>query len=648
MAGDNRHLNIILDLQDRASASLKGFQGRLQQLQPTFQKMALVGTAAFAGIAAGVGASVKEAAAAEGAYNKFNTVFADGSEEMLQFVKTLRKEMPTATHEIVRLAADMQDLLVPMGLSRDLAQDMSQGFLDVANKIAAFNDVAPTEVLEAIKSGLAGSAEPLKRFGVNALESALEVRAMNMGLLEAGQTMKDVEPQLRAQIRAQALLAQVVDNSSDAISGFAENNDSFIRRQQELQATIKEVKETLGKAFLPIIDSVLKKILPVVQKLGEWIQENPRLAKAIIFVTGAVAGLVAIAGVLGIVMATVSVASLGFALVIAGLIAIGILLVANWDKISKFFKKFWQQLKDGANNIAEAFKNVFTGIANFFSNIWQGIADTFTSIWDTITNTFQSVLDFLSNLWSGFWNGLINILTNLGYLIIGIIVSLLDLLIPQWREYLALLVEAWQFYWNTIKEIFITVWNAISQFFTAIWEAIKVVFVSVFQFILQHLMERFNKIKNVFVVSLNALKELWMAIWNGIKDFFAGIWDAMAEKAKSAIDRIKSFLEPIVDMINKVIDGLQRIGKNVGGKIKDFFGGLIEKGRQEVGDAIISPNGNIITTHPKDYLIATKKPGELAGGNGLTVVINGGIFGQDAPEELGNMILEKLKLGTQV
>jgi len=35
----------------------------------------------------------------------------------------------------------------------------------------------------------------------------------------------------------------------------------------------------------------------------------------------------------------------------------------------------------------------------------------------------------------------------------------------------------------------------------------------------------------------------------------------------------------------------------------------------DVSDAIISPNGNIISTNPRDYLIATKNPGELGGGS---------------------------------
>ncbi|MCQ2590328.1 MAG: hypothetical protein MJ179_07885, partial [Treponema sp.] len=40
---------------------------------------------------------------------------------------------------------------------------------------------------------------------------------------------------------------------------------------------------------------------------------------------------------------------------------------------------------------------------------------------------------------------------------------------------------------------------------------------------------------------------------------------------------------------------------------------------KSVNDAIIAPNGNIITTAPDDYLIATKTPGALANNQNVTV-----------------------------
>jgi len=51
--------------------------------------------------------------------------------------------------------------------------------------------------------------------------------------------------------------------------------------------------------------------------------------------------------------------------------------------------------------------------------------------------------------------------------------------------------------------------------------------------------------------------------------------------------------------------------------------GAFTGGNKSVNDAIISPSGEIITTNPKDYLIATTNPKGLVGGGGIVINING-------------------------
>lgn len=307
--GNDSELTLVIKAQNLASKVIKdvqqnvdAFQKKTKDLQPTFKEMARVGTIAFGAITASAGFAVKEAAKAEGSYNKFNTVFAEGADGMMSFINDIRKEMPTATHEIVRMAADMQDLLVPMGLTREKGAELSQGFLDLANKVAAFNDVDPTQVLEAIKSGLSGSSEPLRQFGINALETALEAKALEMGLLKVGEKFMDLDPQIRNSIRAQALYEQAVDNSADAINGFAANNDSFIRRNQELQATLTETRKNIGDALLPVIDDLQKKLLPTVQRVAEWAKQNPELTLSIIKWSAGISGTIAVLGTLGLIL----------------------------------------------------------------------------------------------------------------------------------------------------------------------------------------------------------------------------------------------------------------------------------------------------------------------------------------------------------
>lgn len=351
---------------DKVGDSTTGLRTKLENLQPTFKKMAAIGAVAFGAVVAGVGKMTQEAARAEGSWNKFNTVFGDGADDMRDWIGQIRKEMPLATHEIARMAADLQDLLVPMGLTRENAQDLTEGFVDLANKLAAFNDVDPTEVLEAFKSGLSGSSEPLRRFGINALDSSVELEALNTGLIKTGTTLMDLDPITRSQIKAQALLSLSVKQSSDAVNGFEVNNDSLIRRQQALQATLSELSVTIGTAFLPIIDEAVKAITPVIERIATWVEQNPELTRNILIATAAIAGLIAIVGAIGIALLAFN----PIAIMIVGAIA-------------------------GIAAIVYAVKNAIEMFAPVWASIWEGIKTVAGAAADWVVDKVQSIIDMV-------------------------------------------------------------------------------------------------------------------------------------------------------------------------------------------------------------------------------------------------------------
>ena len=89
----------------------------------------------------------------------------------------------------------------------------------------------------------------------------------------------------------------------------------------------------------------------------------------------------------------------------------------------------------------------------------------------------------------------------------------------------------------------------------------------------------------------------------------------------------------------------------------DWAGKAISKAKEAVGlgagksksvdDAVISPSGNIITTNPRDWLIATQNPMSLATvGTGASISINiGNVNGtdRDAARQLADMIAQEIK-----
>lgn len=117
---------------------------------------------------------------------------------------------------------------------------------------------------------------------------------------------------------------------------------------------------------------------------------------------------------------------------------------------------------------------------------------------------------------------------------------------------------------------------------------------------------------------------------------FASAWEWITDKIGDAIEVVEKFVNFLERAVN-LVGGLP-------GKTGSAIGKLFN-----VNDAVIAPNGNIISTHPDDYLIATKDPSSLGGGGGITVNINGGTYlSEDVAESIGDMLMSRLKLSNQM
>lgn len=112
-------------------------------------------------------------------------------------------------------------------------------------------------------------------------------QAVSDGLVESEKAFKSLSIEQQNQIRAQALYNLALKSSSDAVNGFEANNDSFLRRQQEITTQFKEIRTELGNAFLPVLDELQKAFIPILKNISTWVKENPELTATIVKVTAA-------------------------------------------------------------------------------------------------------------------------------------------------------------------------------------------------------------------------------------------------------------------------------------------------------------------------------------------------------------------------
>lgn len=131
-------------------------------------------------------------------------------------------------------------------------------------------------------------------------------------------------------------------------------------------------------------------------------------------------------------------------------------------------------------------------------------------------------------------------------------------------------------------------------------------------------------------------------VWEGIKIIFKEAIDWIISKA---LDPLHVQLQRILDMLHAVSGGVGGIMGRVGGAI----GGAISRKIRNVNDAVISPRGDIISTHPDDYLIATKNPQGLAGGSIVINITDNSFMGEeDMAERVGDQIMSVLQMNTKM
>ena len=584
----SRNVNFVMNLKNNATKELQGFHGQLKQIEPELKKMAIMGTAAFAGITAVAYKAVGAAAENEGAWNKFNTVFGEHAKEMGDWITDVRQRLPSATTDIVKMASGIQDLLIPMGFARDEAMGMTQETIELANALAAFNDVPVEQVLEAMISGFSGMTRPLKQFGVDVPVERLEAMARQQGIVESG--FKELDFETQRIVKAQLLLQAAYEDSADALGGFEVNQDSFIRRQQELRATLSDLMNDIGDSLLPMFDDALKRLIPLVDKIADWIRENPDLVRQIILLSGAMAGLVAIAGTLGLLLLAITTPALVITGVIAGLAAVSFLVVRNWEKIKETLEPLTDTLK----------------------HLW-GIIST------VLTPSLVRIKESIKNLW---------------------------------LEMLAL--------WNVVSPILIPILKTLGFIIGAgLFGAIGVIIGGIKLFIdtLNVLINVFKFVTSVIKMAIEGWVSLFKWLWNilfgnsiipDMVEGFKNAWNAIVGIFSSAQDRIVSIMENIIGWAQRAIDLARRA--------RELAGGAISGARDRISSGLsrITPfaNGGIVT-RPTLGLVGEAGPEAIiplnkAGGMGMTININGGFFGSDAGEEIGDQIIKRLQLANKL
>ena len=183
--------------------------------------------------------------------------------------------------------------------------------------------------------------------------------------------------------------------------------------------------------------------------------------------------------------------------------------------------------------------------------------------------------------------------------------------------------------------------------FGEIGDSLKNAFMPLAEFVIPILADVGEILGDVLVPILNAIGGIFKFIQIPLSFIFAGFLDIVKFASKLFRYLVDGLFQPLYDVnvvFSNILNHVSEFGQsidNIMANVQNFFSsmgnflsggvfstlGIAPQTQSEVtavNDAVISPEGGIISTSPEDYLIATKDPSSLANSSGtnMEAVVN--------------------------
>lgn len=271
----------------QAGKDTEAFHRRLDETGKRLQSTGKTLTLASAGVLAFGKIAIDAASDLNETQSKVGVVFGKSAGAVLAFGKTAATSVGQSEQQAEEAAATFGNLFVSMKIGQKPAADMSIAMVRLAGDLASFNNASPQETLEALRSGLVGETEPLRKFGINLNDASLRAEATRLQLGKIG-------PTLTAQQKAIAAYSLILQQSKTAQGDFARTSGGLANQQRIMAAQFKDSSAALGKDFLPIaldlVGVARNDIIPVITKMADVFAGLPKPVREVGIVALVAAG----------------------------------------------------------------------------------------------------------------------------------------------------------------------------------------------------------------------------------------------------------------------------------------------------------------------------------------------------------------------
>ena len=230
----------------KAEGGLKGFGNSVSKyLGPAL----IAATAAAGAFAVKLGVDAVNAASdLIETQNKVAVIFGESADSVMKFAETSVTALGQTETQALEAAANFAQLGKAAGLADEELVDFSTDLVTLSADLASFNNTSPQDAINAISSGLRGSAEPLRRYSVLLDDAALKAEALALGIYDGTGILTTQQKVLSAY---EVILRQTTDAQGD----FARTADGLANTQRILTAAVEDAKAEIGLGLVDAIEN---------------------------------------------------------------------------------------------------------------------------------------------------------------------------------------------------------------------------------------------------------------------------------------------------------------------------------------------------------------------------------------------------------
>lgn len=321
--------------------------------------------------------------------SKFDTVFKESAPQASAELDKLAKAVGRSKAQMYEMAANTQDLLVPLGFARDKAAGMSVTISQLAVDMASFGNKSDADAINDIQAAMTGSGEVMKKYGVVLNETTMKQELARMGWTGSAESASE-------QMKALARLNIIVKGTSDAHGDAVRTGGSFANQMKRIMGLVQDLAIKVGNVFLPAAEVFLQFFSDGVASIDEntqfiesWGATVKGWAETVVL---------QIRRVMVIFQNWSELSGLVWELIDAGLGDVE-------ESIYSFGNDAWAILSALGNNMLSFFPNVLEAIGKAHGGLWQFIQKGWGEIWDYIRSGGRDAVEIgideiIKDVWS--------------------------------------------------------------------------------------------------------------------------------------------------------------------------------------------------------------------------------------------------------